>query len=162
MHHIHGDLLVLAATGEFDLIAHGCNCQGTMGAGIALQIKRRFPLAAAIDEPGAAPGTISAVLLPTGLTIVNAYTQIHWGAASAEQRALSPVNDYAEPLPDTQENRYRFIRSCMREIRRHFPHKRIGLPLIGCGLAGGDWAVVEPIIAEELAGCAVTVVLFKA
>jgi O-acetyl-ADP-ribose deacetylase (regulator of RNase III) len=161
MKETHGDLLALAAEGVFDVITHGCNCQGTMGAGIALQIKNRFPQAAAIDRPGAVPGTIAAVLLPEGLTVVNAYTQIHWGAASVQHRSKSPVNNYGEEMPDTQENRYRFIRSCMKEIKKHFPHKRIGLPLIGCGLAGGDWEVVKKIVEEELEGCDVTVVHYK-
>lgn len=161
MKETHGDLLALASEGVFDVIAHGCNCRATMGAGIALQIANRFPQAVAIDLPGAIPGTITAVLLPDGLTIVNAYTQIYPGGASDRHRSKSPANNYAEELPDTQENRYRFIRSCLKEIKKHFPHKRIGLPLIGCGLAGGDWEVVKKIVEEELKGCDVTVVHFK-
>ena len=32
---ITGDLIKLAQDGVFDVIIHGCNCQNTMGAGIA-------------------------------------------------------------------------------------------------------------------------------
>lgn len=49
MNQITGDLLDLAEQGHFDVILHGCNCQCTMGAGIALAIKRRFP--EAVSEP---------------------------------------------------------------------------------------------------------------
>jgi O-acetyl-ADP-ribose deacetylase (regulator of RNase III) len=40
---IQGDLIRLAREGGFDLIVHGCNCFGTMGAGIAKGIKAAFP-----------------------------------------------------------------------------------------------------------------------
>lgn len=46
---ISGDLIALAQAGDFDLIAHGCNCFCTMGAGIAKGIKAAFPAAFAAD-----------------------------------------------------------------------------------------------------------------
>ena len=39
MKDIEGDLLLLALAGHFDVIVHGCNCQCTMGAGVAKAIK---------------------------------------------------------------------------------------------------------------------------
>ena len=50
MKDLQGDLLQLALAGHFDVIVHGCNCQCTMGAGIAKAIKLRFPLAFAADQ----------------------------------------------------------------------------------------------------------------
>src|SRR5262245_29201931 len=38
--YVSGDLLVAT---DLDAIAHGCNCGGVMGAGIALPIKQRWP-----------------------------------------------------------------------------------------------------------------------
>ena len=40
-----GDLIQLAQEGAFDVIAHGCNCQCVIGAGIAKVIKKAFPAA---------------------------------------------------------------------------------------------------------------------
>ncbi len=57
---------------------------------------------------------------------------------------------------------YAAIRSCMRWIRESCRGKRIGLPKIGAGLAGGDWSTIEAIIQEELAGENVTIVEYKA
>jgi ribonucleoside-diphosphate reductase beta chain len=37
-----GDLITLAKAGKFDVIAHGCNCHSTMGAGIAPQMAKAF------------------------------------------------------------------------------------------------------------------------
>jgi O-acetyl-ADP-ribose deacetylase (regulator of RNase III) len=39
---IYGDLIELAKQGKFDVIAHGCNCFCTMGAGIAVPMKLAF------------------------------------------------------------------------------------------------------------------------
>jgi len=51
----------------------------------------------------------------------------------------------------------------MQWIARSFPaDKRIGLPRIGAGLAGGDWATIEAIIEEELGAHDVTVVEYQA
>ena len=46
---IRGDLVQLALAGKFDVIVHGCNCMCTMGAGIAKQIKQKFPEAYRVD-----------------------------------------------------------------------------------------------------------------
>jgi O-acetyl-ADP-ribose deacetylase (regulator of RNase III) len=42
MKYIDGDLIRLAKQGTFDVIAHGCNCFCTMGAGIAPQMADAF------------------------------------------------------------------------------------------------------------------------
>lgn len=42
---ISGGLIQLAGNGQFDLIAHGCNCYCTMGAGIAKAVMEVFPSA---------------------------------------------------------------------------------------------------------------------
>lgn len=39
---VEGDLILLARAGKFDVIAHGCNCFCTMGAGIAPQMAEAF------------------------------------------------------------------------------------------------------------------------
>lgn len=69
------------------------------------------------------------------LTIVNAYTQLHW-------RGTGVKVDYAA------------VRAVMGKIKRDFPGARIGYPRIGAGLAGGDWATLRRIIQDELAGTA--------
>ena len=138
---VKGDLLALAAAGQFDVIVHGCNCQNTMGAGIAKLIKQRFPAAYEADlatEKGSRDklGTISSATVDCGensLTIVNAYTQFNW-------RGRGVKADYDA------------IRRAFREIKSQFSGRRIGYPLIGAGLAGGDWSVISQIIVEELEG----------
>ena len=144
---IQGDLIRLASEGEFELIVHGCNCFGTMGAGIAKGIKATFPQAYQADratDKGRRDklGTCSFAEIctnGTSLIVVNAYTQFDWRGSGRKVD-------------------YQAVRSCMEWIRDRFSGKRIGLPKIGAGLAGGDWAIIAAIIDEELAGEDVTLV----
>jgi O-acetyl-ADP-ribose deacetylase (regulator of RNase III) len=148
---VQGDLIFLAKQGAFDVIAHGCNCFCTMGAGIALGIKREFPAACEADlatEKGAREklGTCSEARVKIAggreLVIVNAYTQFHWSQGP-------------KPLAD-----YDAIRACMAFIQREHAGTRIGLPRIGAGLAGGDWTKIAEIIKSQLAEEDVTIVEF--
>ena len=141
MQTVRGDLLALAVAGEFDVIVHGCNCQNSMGAGIAKLIKQQFPAAYDADlatEKGLREklGSYSSATVDCDgreLTIVNAYTQFTW-------RGRGIKSDYDA------------IRLVFSRIKVDFSGKRIGYPAVGAGLAGGDWDVISQIIAEELKG----------
>ncbi len=145
-----GDLIKKAKEGEFDLIAHGCNCFCTMGAGIAKGIKSEFPEAFEADrvtQTGAKEklGTCSFAKIERdgiNLIVVNAYTQFDY-------RGRGVKVDYDA------------VRSCMKWIRENFEGKRTGIPKIGAGLAGGDWERISHIVDEELAEEDVTLVEFK-
>ena len=137
---VKGDLLEMAESGTFDVIVHGCNCQHTMGAGIAKQIKSRFPQAFEADlktlKGAAKLGTISTVQVKIerrSLVIVNGYTQVHWRGSGVKVS-------------------YEAVRSVMRQVKKDFSGLRIGYPKIGAGLAGGDWERIEEIIDAELTG----------
>lgn len=146
---IEGDLIEAAIKGEYDVIAHGCNCFNTMGAGIALTIKNIFPEAYALDRrtvsgDAAKLGTIVHTNPNVKPIVINCYTQYAFG---------SKTNPIAAD--------YDAIRSCMKTIKGKFTGKKIGLPLIGAGLAGGDWEVIKLIIQEELIDEDVTVVIWN-
>lgn len=146
---IHGDLVALALQGEFDVIVHGCNCFHTMGAGIAKTMASKFPEALAADRATSYGdtsklGTISTAQVERGqhkLIIVNAYTQFHWKGSGRKVD-------------------YEALGRCFREIANSYSGSRIGYPLIGAGLAGGDWTMIAPRIDQELAGLDHTLVIF--
>lgn len=146
---LSGDLLALANQGHFDVIVQGCNCFCTMGKGIALDIKKMYPEVYAADratkygDPGKM-GTYSqaTVETPAGpLTIVNGYTQFDFRGSGVKAD-------------------YNAIRAVFKAIKEEFSGARIGYPMIGAGLAGGDWPTIEAIINEELAGEQHTQVIF--
>jgi len=142
--YIIGDLVQSAD--NYDVIAHGCNNFCTMGRGIALAIKRRFPKAYEVDKKTRYGdikklGTIS-VAECDNVTIVNAYIQHHYTGRDVLVE-------------------YHAVRECLREIKKRYSGKKIGLPKIGAGLAGGDFMVIENIIKDELKGEDVTVVILN-
>lgn len=142
---VYGNLVNQAE--QFDVIAHGCNCFCTMGKGIAKDIKKKFPEAFKIDSSTIKGdkkklGTIT-LTKTTNPIVANCYTQYRYG------------NDgrlYCD---------YVALRSCMKKIKEEFSGKKIGLPKIGCSLAGGDWKIVSKIINEELGDEDVTIVMLK-
>lgn len=150
MKHIDGNLITLAQEGQFDVIVHGCNCFCAMGRGIALSIRQACPQAYEADRrttPGdrAKLGIFTcADIVANGhrFTVVNAYTQY----------------DYRGPGVKAD---YEAIRRVFRAIRTQFSGRRIGYPLIGAGLARGDWTTISAILDEELAGEDHTLVHFK-
>ena len=154
---VKGDIITLLKERKIDVLIHRCNCMGLMGKGLAKQIKETFPEAYKIVKKGNYPGTINAVLIEDSF-IVNAFTQINIGKASKKYTSLSPINNFEEELEDTQENRYLFIRESLKKQKKHFSHLKIGIPMIGAGLAGGNWEIIKKIIEEELIECDVTIV----
>lgn len=150
MKKVKGDLIALALDGQFDVIIHGCNCQNSMGAGIAKAIKKEFPEAFAVDQETTKGdrqklGTITTAEVERNgqpLVIVNAYTQFHY-------RGRGVKVDYDA------------MSSAFRQVHEEYSGMRIGYPLIGAGLAGGDWDVISEIIDEELSGEDHTLVEFQ-
>ena len=151
MDRVEGDLIKLALDGQFDVIVHGCNCFHTMGAGIAKAIAAHFPEALAADRATAKGdrdklGTVSVAEVTRAshrLSIVNAYTQFQW-------KGRGPKVDYDA------------LRRCFETTARDFDGQRIGYPMIGAGLAGGDWDRIAAIIDEVLAGQDHTLVVLPA
>lgn len=147
---IQGDLLKLATQGVFEVIVHGCNCHHQMGAGIAKSIRAAFPAAYDADlktEKGSRDklGTYSSARIDLhdhALTVVNAYTQFHW-------RGPGVKADYDA------------IRAVFSRISQDFDGQRIGYPMLGAGLAGGDWQTIAAIIDEQLAGQDHTLVIYQ-
>lgn len=122
-----GDVLA----SDMDVVMHGCNCKLTMGAGIARQIKEQFPNAydADIKTESGDRSKLGHYIIATqnGKTIINGYTQFNPG----------------------KDVDYQAIRSVMKLIKSKLGISvTIGMPRIGCGIAGGDWNIVEKILDE--------------
>lgn len=152
---IHGDLIALADQGMFDCIIQGCNCQNKMGAGIAKSIVAKWPLVYNVDtnafvndskNPFKLLGDFSMCKVPTtsghDLIICNAYTQLNYGRGIQVD--------------------YNAIRNSFKKISECIPTDyKIGMPMIGAGLGGGDWNIILEIIDDMFYEHDITVVRFK-
>jgi O-acetyl-ADP-ribose deacetylase (regulator of RNase III) len=149
---VQGDLIAMAMEGKFDVIIHGCNCFHTMGGGIARTIRDNFPEAYEADcdtlyGDRAKLGLFSYAEhcgLETSFTIVNAYTQ--YGFASRAQ-------------PDVFE--YEAFDRVLGLINRKFQGARVGIPLIGAGLAGGDEKRIRATMEKHAKRMDLTLVVFQ-
>ena len=145
--YVEGDLVRDAE--QFELIGHCCNCFCTMGSGIAPQIKAKFPEAYEVDcatrkGDKLKLGSISHTVGTTPI-VVNIYGQYgYWGRNEGKM-----------------DLDYDALRSGFKYIKEKFSGKRMGFPMLGSGLAGGDWGMIESIIIEELEGEDVTIVKFN-
>lgn len=155
---VTGDLIELTLAGNFQVIAHGCNCFCTMKRGLAPQMVKAFevdqyemeqePWRGNINKLGQIEWKYSYTKLPPAkddwrFKVVNCYTQYHWS---------TPENP--KPLD------YEALTLCLRKMNMIFKGQTIGLPQIGCNLAGGDWDIVKSIIQKELKDCQVTIVIY--
>jgi len=81
------------------------------------------------------------------LTIVNAYTQYGFGAN--HEGGIEKPLDYSALI------------LCFKKMNHLFKGKHIGLPWIGCGLAGGEKEYVKQCMVDHLKDCEVTIVNYK-
>jgi O-acetyl-ADP-ribose deacetylase (regulator of RNase III) len=151
--HTKGNLLDLAEAGAFDIVVQGCNCFNTMGGGIAREIRERYPVAASVDME----------------TVKGDYNKLgNWTECDAgEKNRFTVINAYTQynMSRGTDVFEYTAFQLILEKIAFTFPGKRIGLPYIGMGLAGGDKDTIIPMIewfAERVAleGGTVTLVEF--
>lgn len=161
---IKGDLIQKALAGEFDVIAHGCNCFCVQGAGIAAQMVKHFNTDN-VDyfyyEHGNKQGDINKL----GIIDFACYDYNNWGMVHKDTNFFMEdryekvivVNCYTQYEPGKNLD-YEALTLCMRKINHLFKGKHIGLPgLIGCGIAGGNKEAVEQILRTELRDCNVTI-----
>ena len=207
---VKGNLIEHALSGSFDVIAHGCNCFCVQGAGIAKQMSKTFLtntgeyhwfykenklFVGDIIKLGTIEyenffvikylENITNTVLNHGTCVMRNYES--GGAFSKDytiiKENLSVVNAYTQYQPGANLD-YEALTLCLRKINHIFKGKHIGLPKLGCGIAGGIWDLdeyliasgtdfvkwknhknkgfndVKTIIQEELKDCNVTIVIY--
>lgn len=131
--YIKGDLF---KTDEH-VIVHGCNARGVMGSGVAAIVKQNYPEAyKRYKEIYVDFGLDLGSIIPVdsnGKLIINAITQDRYGTAKR----------YVD---------YEAVALAIKKVDQLV--KAIGIqsfamPMIGAGLAGGDWKVISAIVESE-------------
>ncbi|MBX9392625.1 macro domain-containing protein [Streptomyces sp. TRM72054] len=163
INYVRGDATVPSVKGV-KLIAHVCNDIGGWGKGFVLALSRRWP------EPEAAYrawhrdrasndfglGAVQFVQVEPYVWVANMIGQRGiLPHARLRSRGGTPMGSKGVPV------RYEAIDTALGRLADKAAelNASIHMPRIGCGLAGGKWSRVEPLIAERLVrrGIAVTV-----
>lgn len=122
------------------IIVHGCNAQGVMGSGIALQIKETYPEAYAVYKQcevtkGLNLGEYSTVDVGDirEFYIVNMITQQNYGKDGKKYVSYDAIHDgFTKLFTRLEENSRQDL--------------IVRFPAIGAGLGGGDLEVILRII----------------
>lgn len=146
--YVKGDVtLPIVKEGENSIICHCCNCQGAWGKGVVVPIGKRYPAAKeayfkAIKEIPLDErlGEIITVKVTDNILVSNMFGQF----------------DYRKRYEDDKDLflNYEALGKCFEKLKdqilakRHIKNYTIHMPRIGCGLAGGDWNVVEKLIND--------------
>lgn len=145
MNIIIGDILHSNTTPKEVLVCHQVNCKGIMGAGLAKQIRNKYPqvyyvyknacnIAAQENNTSKLLGTFQIIDVSrnSGYKVVNIFGQDGYGR-------------------DRQYTSYEALTKAFKELCHLMRNEVVRIPYgIGCGLGGGDWSVVEQIIEKEL------------
>ncbi len=133
-----GDLVKELKSG---IMVHGCNAQGVMGSGFAGFLRSKYPNVFSVYQSEYQKkkhldlGTITYYSPDKQLYIVNGITQEFYGRDGKRYVDYHAVRKV-----------FQNVRKLAHEVKVYDIH----FPLIGCGLAGGDWEVISKIIEEEL------------
>ncbi|GKX52701.1 hypothetical protein SOASR029_30100 [Budvicia aquatica] len=113
--------------------AHGCNCAGAMGKGIAVEFKKRWPKMYAEYHRLCKAGEYKLgdvfVWHQDDVTIFNLGTQAHW----TKKAELSAIEKSV---------------SLMLEIAKKEGINEIAMPRIGAGLGGADWDEIKQLLCR--------------
>lgn len=128
---IKSDLLAI----ESGIISHQVNCQGVMGAGLALKLKAKYPICFESYSKYCKAGQFKLGMVQfcrvnSNLFICNLAGQDGYGGGNRQ-------TDY-QALESCLTKLY--AKSLELGLTPYLPYK------LGCGLAGGDWAIVSKLI----------------
>lgn len=154
MKYVRGDLIQMGKDGAIDVLGHGCNAYNSFGAGVALYLRNAFPEAYQADcktvkgnREKIGTYSLAVVNTPTffgqsrNLIILNCYTQFtYWDP-----------NDMFS---------YEGLEKVLTTIKEDFglSGAKIGFPLIGAGLAQGDWRRIKAIFDKvDIPNCYIVV-----
>jgi len=144
---INGNIL----NADEDIIGHQVNTKGVMGAGLAKQIRNKYPLVYANYKE---------------LCGDNKYRSLLGTSQYVDVQDKTIVNMFAQDGYGTSkiQTDYKALKLCLEGIIYSVTtdycllhNKSVALPFgLGCGLAGGDWNKVYGIIDEVFSNYEVT------
>ena len=150
--YIKGDATSPQAKG-IKIICHVCNDLGGWGKGFVLAISKRW------KEPETEYRTWHAKGAKAGFGLGEVqFVQVEpyiWVANMIAQRGMKHGSS-GPPI------RYEAVASCLKRVAVKALElgASIHMPRIGCGLAGGKWSEIEPLIEEHLLASRLAVTVY--
>jgi len=140
IHFTQGDLFLTGA----QTVAHGCNTKGRMGAGVAVEIKRRFPEV----FPDYRKRCKAERFRPGDIQL---YKECQpWVLNLATQDSLSGA-------------RLEYLQKCFSQIAKSFEQLQItsiAMPMVGAGLGGLDEDSVINVMKEQLDSLPIPIIVY--
>lgn len=145
---VNGNLLTYPG---IQVIGHQTNCLSVMGAGIAKQIKARWPevfkeycdYCKSQSDKHNILGTIQVLKTDDGKYIANLFGEYSFC------ESVAPYEEGGKP----RHTDYDALKECLHRLHTWMvlnDIKTVGVPnLIGCGLAGGSKTIVRQLIEDE-------------
>lgn len=124
------------------ILVHQVNCAGRMGSGIAKTIREAYPIVyqeyrdfySQNKEISKLLGSINIVKVSNKRAVCNLFGQIYYGYDGKRYTSYDALTNAFEKL---------------RDFCSEYGLKKIAIPKnMGCGLGGGNWAIVSAIIFE--------------
>jgi O-acetyl-ADP-ribose deacetylase (regulator of RNase III) len=121
------------------------NCVGVWGKGVALEFKKRYPLAFCDHKKACANGQVSIGKLhvwdgPDG-TIINFPTKTHW----------------------SQDSKYEYVSAGLNELRGYLKTdaRKVAIPALGCTNGRLEWEKVKGMVLESLSDLPNEILLYR-
>jgi|SRR5581483_2372308 len=147
INYLVGDATDPRVTGN-KIIAHVCNDIGGWGRGFVLSVSKKWSEPEAVYRQGKDLTLGSVMFVPVSHTDTTIQETIYV-ANMIGQRGVIAAEDGTPPI------RYEAIETCLGRVRAfalQLGGASVHMPRIGCGLAGGKWSKMEPIIERALDG----------
>lgn len=147
---VYGDLIERFKEGKYWGIGHGANCFCRMGSGIAAQIAEEFPNAYYADK----------------ITTRGDRNKLgHYTFCNTEYGSIFNFYTQYTYWDENDMFSYYAVRNCFLRLNDNFPvsneEKVFGIPMIGAGLARGDWNRIEKIINESTPDLDIELVIYQ-
>jgi len=152
---IHKTGNLLTAT-DVEVIGHQANTQNTFGAGIAKSIKEMYPKAYHADT----------MAYKDGVAVLGGFSFCH-----LDGQLKKVFNLYGQTLygKGKRQTNYNGLYDALEGMKNYLVDNDMDLPvpvvgfpyLMGCGLGGGDWRIVERLIEVAFHNYEADVIIYK-
>lgn len=149
INYVEGDATLPVGDGK-KIIAHVCNDLGRWGSGFVVALGRRYPFAKStyiMWSKGRCPNG-GPYDLPFELGNVD-FASTGWGKHDVLVANMVAQHDVVRKNGITPI-RYDALSKCLKTVFQYASQNgySVHMPRIGCGLAGGEWNKIEPLILE--------------